>query len=378
MNRLLFQNTPIQEVISSNFTIHIAQSLEECQAIFHLRYQVYVDEQKRQLSDSDCVGQMLIDAMDDNGILLYLRADNAIVGTLRLHIGPIDSFPQEISLPLQMQTFQPILRNKNNSYISFSSKLAVQANFRHSPAVYMLLAKAYEIFREQEISFNFCGCAPYLLSFYEQLGFRRYIGNFAVPDYGYMVPLVLITDDADYLRVVRSPLYRIAKSKPTCQQISELFSETFPAAREVINTRVNKSIDVLKYIRFCKLRVEKIALFKGLSLYEIEKVLSYCVIINCQINDILVYPTDVGNELFLVLSGLFLRTSTDYQSQRIFKPSQMFGGDALVRPYEVRNYQVQALTSSILLILSTQQFHNLCQRHSKIGTVISQNAVSQI
>jgi predicted GNAT family N-acyltransferase len=376
LNRQSPQNISIQAVQSSNVTIAIAKTLEERQAVFRLRYQVYVDEQKRQLGDIDYDCQMLVDAMDDDGILLCLRSDSVIVGTLRLHIGSISSFPQDISLPLQMNLFQQILETMNNSDISFCSKLAVHAKFRSSPAVYMLLAKAYEIFRERGISFNFCGCAPYMLSFYEQLGFRRYSGNFTVPGYGYMVPLVLITEDADYLRKVRSPLFRIAQNKPKCQEIAKMFLETFPDSKSLINTRVAKASGLLQHIQSYRLRIDRIPLFQGLSLNEVEKVLTYCVIIDCQANDILVHPTDIGNELFLVLDGLVLCTYISPRSVKIFKPRQSFGGNALIGRPEKRNYQVQALTESTLLILSTQQFHNLCRRHSAIGTVIAHNAIS--
>ncbi len=378
MSRLSFQNISVQEETAAEFTIDIAETSDDRQAVFRLRYQVYAEEQKRKLNDIDYGCQRLVDDMDDDGILLCLRSDGVIVGTLRLHIGTISSFPREISLPLKMQKFEPILQNKNCTYISFCSKLAVHVKFRRSPAVYMLVAKSYEIFRERGIPFNFCGCAPYMLYLYEQLGYRRYTENFTVPDYGYMVPLVLITEDADYLRMVQSPFFRIARSKPKCQKISPLFFETFPAAKSLINTRVAKSSGVLQYIQSCKLQLDRIALFQGLSLHEIEKVLAYCVIINCQTQDILVHPTDIGNEVFLVLSGSILRTHTSLQSYRIFKPSQTFGGNALLGPLEVRNYQAQALTPSILLILSTQQFQNLCRRHSELGTVIARNAVAQI
>src|SRR5262249_44110897 len=65
---------------------------------------------------------------------------------------------------------------------------------------------------DEGVEFLLLNCTPALVGLYERLGARRYAPNFVDPEYGYRVPLVLLTQDAEHLKRVRSPLYKILAS----------------------------------------------------------------------------------------------------------------------------------------------------------------------
>ena len=74
--------------------VRYAETQDELQAIFRLRYEIYNQEMNLESSAIDHQYQQLTDANDDTARILFATVDNELVGTLRLHWGGTPHSPQ--------------------------------------------------------------------------------------------------------------------------------------------------------------------------------------------------------------------------------------------------------------------------------------------
>lgn len=63
----------------------------------------------------------------------------------------------------------------------------------------------YDFWRNRDISFDFINVNEPLDKFYEALGYRRYMPDFRHPEFGAVVPMVMVVNDVEHLRKVGSP-----------------------------------------------------------------------------------------------------------------------------------------------------------------------------
>ena len=63
---------------------------------------------------------------------------------------------------------------------------------------------------------------------YQRLGYRQFTENFVDEDKGYKMPLVLLTEDENYLRSVKSPLLNLARESDNPPETAHWFERQFP------------------------------------------------------------------------------------------------------------------------------------------------------
>ena len=66
-----------------SYTIRPARTTREREAIFNLRYRIYVQEMQRPQKDADHHRQRIEDALDDHSVLYGAWVGEAIIGTIR-------------------------------------------------------------------------------------------------------------------------------------------------------------------------------------------------------------------------------------------------------------------------------------------------------
>lgn len=212
--------------MKSLIKIELANTAEERQAIYKLRYQVYHQEMRKQIQ-ADHERQMIVDELDETGYLFLAKIDSQVVGTVRLHIGHPNVLPAQINKYFSMYRFHAYSLNRP---LSYSSRLMVTSRYRNSRVLLQMLVEVYRFAIEQWATFNFCYCAPNLVRLYEKLGYREYTKNMNHPETGIRVPMVLVGDDIHYLKQIRSPFYRVAKrlGKQHKPRSVEWFAKQFP------------------------------------------------------------------------------------------------------------------------------------------------------
>ena len=358
-------------------SIKIATTKKEKERVYRFRYQVYVEEMGKLLSaDADHKHRMLFDELDEWGILFYATVGRKIIGTMRLNVGSVNDFPPEYIEAFAMDKFQTFSCTSFPEHkLTFTSKTMVAPQYRRSQAFYLLSATLYETIRKIGGQFNFTGGAPHMVALYEQLGHRRYKSNFQIPDYGYMVPMVILMEDINHLRQVRSPMWRLARKFENSPESADWFTRTFPEATRYINKQM---IDREMLLQLISDKLERqpnsINLFMGMSESEARLCAEVGHIFLCHQAETIIQPSDMSHEFFVVLSGCVAvrkRHGLKFR-QTVLHSGQCFGERSFVT-HSRHNVSVIAQTDTELLIMPRHGLERLQIQHPETAAKLLHN-----
>lgn len=356
--------------------VGIAETVEDREAIYRLRYQIYHTEMGKQIK-ADHDRKMIVDELDDDGYLFFAKVGSDVVGTIRLNIGSAGDFPTSLREYFDMSQFQTY--SPGRMLLSYSSRLMVSPQYRNSQVLYFLLAEMYRFGIERDVVFNFCYCAPQLVGLYEQLGFRRYTKNVNHPETGFNVPMVLIGDDVQYLRKVRSPLYRLARKlgKQQVQETVDWFANEYPHADRYIVQRALGEEEFWHIIdeKLHQSAKDQMFIFNGLDDQELKLLLRETTVLSCDEGDLIVRDGNVGNELFVVLSGAVEVTKVkdgENFSIALIGEGEVFGEMAFVSKRK-RTATVTAVTNSEIMVLTHDFFSKFIDSQPVIASKVLLN-----
>ncbi|MGB0721751.1 MAG: GNAT family N-acetyltransferase [Gammaproteobacteria bacterium] len=347
--------------------IRIASSDDEREAVYRFRYEVYVEELGKKPSDADHQRRRLQDAMDPTAAQLYAEADGEIVASLR--INPTTDAGRYWTHVYGLENFTRFPRNR----MTMTSRLMVAAPWRGTRVLASLLMAAYRWARKYEFRCDFCNCVPALVEFYEQLGYRRYRDGFEDPDSGYHFPLVLLLDDMDHLRAVRSPFLRAARKLPAHTDTAQWFRGAFPEHAHFANRRLMGS-DAFWHLLNTKL-VEPsggVPLLQGLDEDERRRFLNAGALIRCKAGDTIIRTGDVGNEMFVVLEGVaevFGNRDNLHHSLAVIGPGMVFGEIAYLSEMP-RTADVVARSNMELLVMNQQFMQKAMVQMPEVATKV--------
>ncbi len=332
--------------------IKVASSDEDRERIFRFRYDVYVIEMGKSPAEADHQKKIIRDELDNDAHLLYAEDEGQIVGTVRLNCRSKKKFPDVWEQRYDIEKFAPLF----GGHISMTSRMMVAKDYRGSSVPAALVGAVYSAGREMGSKFDFCNCAPSLLEFYEQIGFRRFTDGFMDEDNGYHVPLVMLVRDTQYLRQVRSPLYRVARNFEHDPETGAWFQETFPSHAGIANSRSRNTEEFWKQLsdQLAAPPAECIPLFESLSDEEVSNFLRSGTVLSLQPGDRIIRQGDVGDEMYIILSGVaeaVSRKEEQEHSLAIMSKGQIFGEVAFIST-AVRSADVNALTEMQVLIIS--------------------------
>lgn len=360
--------------------IGIATTDQEKEEIFRLRYRIYVEEMRRQPVVIDHSSKLLFDDMDKWAFLLYAKAGAEIIGTMRVNIGLIEDFPQDLAQPLFMDNFKDFCRTSGCPLVAFSSKLMVSPAYRNSPALHLLSAKGYELYCDHQVQFNFGGCNFYLLRLYEQFGCRRFGRNFIDTGYGMLTPFILIVNDSNHLKAVRSPFIRIARRRgiDDCAA-TDWFYREFSEAASVINSQLVTEEELWDFLcnKLGGWPQEVIPALRGLSGAEARTFL-YCtsVSVRCCPGDHVITAGLISDELNILLSGTLVSLDAAGFVRGSIHPGQQFGAIGLFNQ-AIQDADIKAAAASDILVLSRQAFTSFSRSKPDIAYKIMHNLLSE-
>ncbi len=335
--------------------IRIAAGPKDREAVYAFRYQIYVEEMGKQLGYADPSQKMLLDDLDEMAHHYLVEQDGKIIATARLNYATETPFGDHWRQLYQLAHWDEFPAEA----ISMSSRLMVAPEWRGSSVLGALLLQLFEHSRARGVRFNFLNCSPSLLEFYEQLGYRRYADGFVDTDVGYRVPMVFMTEDVDYMRLVHSPFLRLARKLPSSGADTQWFESKFPGHAAHVNRRL---VDAEGFWSMLEQNLhtdprETISLLTDLDEEEAQQFLKTGTVLPCKAGDIIIRPGDVGDEMFVILDGAISVWGGDDDcpvSLALLGPGQIFGEIAFVSK-EPRTAKVVAETDVKLLIL-TQSF----------------------
>lgn len=329
--------------------VMLATTPQEKERIYQFRYRVYVEEMRKQPREANHSQKTLTDAFDDTAMLFYITQGEEIIATLRRNF--LDSSPLSESLDrgLVISRFASAFPF---SALSLSSRLMVAPAWRNLAMIGAIVLEAYREARIRGIQFDFLHAAPWLVPFYENLGYRRYTNHFLDPEVGLQIPQVLVLEDSQHLQAVRSPFARIAQSHANSPVAADWFCKTFLHSQPggVVQLAADGSFvrDNLQHPR-----TELTAVFPGLNDESIQQLLQASAIHSVKSGDTIVRIGDVANAMFIILSGVIAVSHLSGQTTKAgltLGPGQTFG-EANLFHQSLSSEQAVALADADLLIL---------------------------
>ena len=353
--------------------IKVACSDEDRQRIFQFRYDVYVTEMGKSPTEADHEKKIIRDELDDDAHLLYAEDEGHIIGTVRLNYRTKEKFPSVWEQRYEIETFA----SSFGDHISMTSRMMVAKDYRGSSVPAALVGAVYSAGREMGSKFDFCNCAPSLLEFYEQIGFRRFTDGFMDEDNGYRVPLVMLVRDTQYLKQVRSPLYRVARNFEHEAETSEWFQKIFPTHTGIGNSRSRNTEEFWKQLseQLAAPPTACIPLFDSLCDEEVSSFLRSGTVLSLQAGDRIIRQGDVGDEMYIILSGVAEAVSRNEEQEHslaIMSKGQIFGEVAFVSK-TVRSADVNALTEMQVLIISKGFLSRAMRKQPEISAKVLLN-----
>ena len=353
--------------------IKTAETADERDRIFRFRYDVYVEEMGKKPSVADHRNRVICDELDDGAHLFYAEADGELVGTLRLNLRGHGTFPDFWEKVYGIETFAVDFAGR----ISMTSRMMVAKEWRGSLVSGALLSAVYNANRGLGSKFDFCNCAPSLLEFYEQIGYRRFTTGFLDEDNGYRVPLVGLVRDLEHLKQVRSPLYRTVRGLEHEPETGDWFRRTFPlyATAGTARSLSPEAFWMELSSHLAAPPAECVSLFEGLTAEELSGFLRSGAVLTLHPGDKIIRQGDVGDEMYVILSGVAeatCRKGTQDYSLAIMTKGEIFGEVAFVSS-AVRSADVTALTDMQVLIISRGFFTRAMRKQPDVSAKVLLN-----
>lgn len=363
---------------ATDVTVRKATTVEEREAIYRLRYRVYIEEMNGadRHHEADARAQQLRDVWDDRAHHFYAMQQGTVVACARV-IMRRDGL-LECEEHFNLERFGPSYPD----HIAMTSRLALHPEHRGSHLLKQLTCAIYQFLREEEIHFNFIDCHTRLLPLYSRLGFRAYRPGFNHAQYTYVVPLVLVVDDREYLEQMKSPFVPIAKSYESSVQGRNLLLSQFPDAVHSLLPSGHKAA------RSRELMLERLLqggvsgpsnMLDGLTLEDVTMLASLGHYVSCRAGDAVLRAGDPGRDIFLILDGRFhvtgrIRHSPDDEIHvsKTLTAGDVFGEIRFLTE-EIRYASVVAADHSTLLVLNARALDRLVISAPKVAAKVFRN-----
>lgn len=364
------------EASESAIKIGIAITPEEKREIYHFRFQAYVEEMSKHIEEADYVNRLLNDELDEWGFLLYAKIGSELIATARINIGTLADFPVKVVEFLSLDSFKNYFIENGNQKFSYCAKLFVSPSYRSSPALYLLMAKCYELSLYNQIQFVYCACNFHLLRLYEQMGFHRYSKNFIYPGYGLLTSIVFVLNDIQHLRVIHSPLFRMARKRGIVDtQAVEWFHENFIRNSPIINSQIVTEEELWSIV--CNVLphppTEAIDILRELSEAEAKKFLHSCgSLVQCDTGDIITNQGDISYSYNILLSGKLKSLTFHHPVKEYTISGQHFGANGLTE-HNKHTEDIEAVNAVEIFVLSGMAFPRFFHSQPDIAHKIVRN-----
>lgn len=351
--------------------IAVAQTEEERQAVYRLRYDVYVEEMGRYQTVADHARRILYEDVDEQSRISYAAVDGKVVATARLTWGGAGPFPHRM---IEQYGLEPFLAELPASAIAVGERAMVRPHLRGTDVLLKLMIAGIPWINENRIQLIFGDCEPHLLNLYLGLGQRTYSPkNINSAEAGYLIPIVTVVEDVAYLRQLGSPLAEHLRDFGEDARIPKCIQKTLADGSAVMSrahmtpaaywSEVNSAL--------VELGAGRISALDGFGEPEAARCLEKSTIIECAAGDRILKKGGVARNLFVVLDGT-LEVRTHDAIQAVLSPGDVFGEMAflLERP---RTADVYAATEARILSLSETQLKKMIKSDPDISAQLLLN-----
>lgn len=187
--------------------IRLAETPEEREQVFKLRYNIYVEEMGKNPYYAEHKGKILKEPLDSHAQILAAYQNGQVIGTIRNNLAISSNLEYYPHLYKMYET----AGDAHPHQTSITTKFMIKKEFRASTLFLELFRSWYKHLLNERIRFDFGECDPLLTIFYQKLGYQV-IGEINHPEYGYGNLLMFDVLDLEHLKKVNSPLKNICQN----------------------------------------------------------------------------------------------------------------------------------------------------------------------
>lgn len=356
-------------------TIRKATSPTDKEKVFRLRYDIYIGEMDREQIFVDHESRQVQEPSDDTGHLYLAEDDGVPVGTVRINFRKEGDL--ECEELYEMERFKPFYPNR----VSMTTKLMVREAYRNSSVAARLIVAVYEHARREKIQFDFIDCNPHLLRMYQKIGHRIYRTTISHPEYGTVIPMVMILDDVAYFERIGSPLRRAQSRHDNTDRGANFFNENFPDYASQLPSFAHDDRELRERWKTASESIEpdRNEAFEGLSGNEVCTVLNRMDPIDYSPGDLIVRQGEESEGVFFILQGgaevLISRNGERQTRIQHLEKGQIFGETGLFAGAR-RNATVRATQDTRVLLFNRSQLGKLERSHPQIALKLLKNHFS--
>ena len=344
--------------------VRLAATAEERRRVYAFRYKIYIEEMKKTSAEADHKNKLLKDDLDEVADLLYLEKNGEVAATLRINL--LSTLPrlEDYAEAFGINLFKGLELNQ----IGYVSRLMVAKRWRSSLVMPSLLEAVFRQAKKLGCAVSLIHCVPSLTRLYERIGYRKYKNGFEMKGLGTQIPLLMVGDDLDYFKTVRSPFYGPAKELFRDEHMKTWFERTFPERHRDPSIGLLSVDDFWSYFSE-HLRPEDIPLFKDLNHEEMKSFIGVGTTYKGNTGEVLLRQDDWGNEMCLVLNGRLTATrQTGKKRAQLaeFLNGDLFGEVALLSTAP-RTATITAETDFEVLVISQTFLRKAMKRYPEIS-----------
>jgi hypothetical protein len=339
--------------------IAMAQTDAEREAVYRLRYDVYVEEMGRYQSSADHERRMLYEDCDQQSRISYVEIDGEVVATARLTWGGDGPIPQRM---VDQYGLQPFLAELPAPAIAVGERAMVRRHLRGTDLLLKLMCNGMQFVNEHRIQLIFGDCEPHLLNLYLGLGQRTYSKtNVNSAEAGYLIPIVTVVEDIEHFRRLNSPLLPYLRDFGPDARIPSCIKRAFGDGTAVTSRQQTPSREYWSEVHgaLSELDASRPSALDGFTEEEAARCLEKSTIIECRLGDRVLKKGGVARNLFVILEGTLEVRDDDQAVLAVLSAGDVFGEMAflLERP---RTRDVYAVTDRVrILSLSDAKLRDL-------------------
>lgn len=187
--------------------IKLAETPEEREQVFKLRYSICVEEMGKNQHYADHKHKRLEEPLDSSAKIFAAYQNDQVIGTIRNNLAASSNLEYYSQLYKMYET----VGDAHPHYTSISTKLMIQKEFRASTLFLDLFRALYKHLLSEGIKFDFGDCDFPVTIFFKRLGYQV-VGQANHPEYGEGNIVMLDVLNLEHLEKSNSPFKGIYKT----------------------------------------------------------------------------------------------------------------------------------------------------------------------
>jgi CRP-like cAMP-binding protein/predicted GNAT family N-acyltransferase len=343
-------------------TLRFAESDADREAVYSLRYDIYVEEMGYAFPGVDHRARMLAEPLLRPTRLLMADEGGKLVGTLQFNWGAECGYTDDERRIYRLSDFIALVGDESTM---IASRFMTPPSHRDRDLPARMLDRMFEFALDNEVRLLFADCRPHLINNYLRLGFRTFAKTYNDPTVGMLAPLVFVIDDVAHLERIKSRLAPLFKAKrPSQPDIVSRILPLLPRATPVqLLSNPTGSPD---WTGLQSTLVEdEVSIFHGMEPEEVARLIEMSPVIKCAAGDRIISQDLAERSVFVVLEGA-VEIIRDDHLVTLMPRGSVFGEIAFLLGIE-RTADVVAVGETKVISLRERALNDLIASESKLA-----------